>query len=299
MIEGIDGNALLNAFRQGKSDRYADQDRQMKMQRAQQQQNVMAQLFTGQSQAPSSPAQPAQPTFAQAFSPEAQTAMTNGTELPALPTMTGGGVIGQAMPRQKRPQLNEQVFAQLDPEMQGQIATMLKNRSDTELKQEEARQAAIGSAAEYLLTKVPEEKWPQFYQQVIAPHLREANVSEEQIALNANQLTREALGYHSAASRTTQQVIENSLKEREFQAGKVMAPTPGSGLFRIRPDSVETIVAPNDGSKVTGSPVTAAPVTVTNADDYAKVPPGASYMDPQGHVRQKPGGPTPQASGGF
>lgn len=41
------------------------------------------------------------------------------------------------------------------------------------------------------------------------------------------------------------------------------------------------------------------PVQITGTDDYARLPPGATFIDPDGQIRTKAGGPTPQASGGF
>lgn len=265
MIEGIDGNALLNAFRQGKSDRYADQDRQRKLQAADQQRSVMTQLFTGQSQTPSEPtSQPAQPTFAQAFSPEAQTAMTNGSPLPAMPT---GGVIGQAMPRQDSPQLNQQAFARLqmsDPETASQIASALKTRSETELKQFDAQNAAIGSSADYL-RRITMDQRPAFYANVIVPHLRDAGVSESQIAAGANGLDDNTLGYHAANAMELHQRLELELKQREFDAGKSV-PVPADGnLAIITPDgkvrwAIGGGAAPGNGAPTQSSSVPSAAI---------------------------------------
>jgi len=120
--------------------------------------------------------------------------------------------------------------------------------------------------------------------------LRDAGVSEAQIAAGANGLDDNTLGYHAANAMQLHDRLKLELDQREFEAGKVMAPTPGAGLFRVRPNSVETIVAPNDGSKVTGSPV-------TNNPNQKSI--GGKTYEKRGEDWYEIGGPTPQASGGF
>ena len=86
---------------------------------------------------------------------------------------------------------------------------------------------------------------------------------------------------------------------------KVITPQAGAGAFSITPglpgSGVETLVAPNDGTQTVGAPVNGggAPTKVTDAASYNAVPPGGMYQTPDGHIRQKPGGPTQPASGSF
>ena len=84
----------------------------------------------------------------------------------------------------------------------------------------------------------------------------------------------------------------------------IITPQAGAGAFSTTPglpnSGVTTLVAPNDGTQQTGAPVSGGALPmVTDGPTYNAVPPGGMYQTLDGHTRQKPGGPTPQASAPF
>lgn len=89
------------------------------------------------------------------------------------------------------------------------------------------------------------------------------------------------------------------LKATEAPKAEIRATEPGGGLYRVRPDGVDVLVAPNDGSQPFGAPAQGGPRRVTDEASYNAVPPGAAYMAPDGTIRRKPGGPTGSQSGTF
>ena len=98
MIQGIDGNALLNAFRQGRSDR-ADQDKaQAEKARQEQRAGIMASMFpqsggVASQFAPSQPAQRPSMAVPDAFmqSPDQAPERPLAAAMGALPGMDAGG----------------------------------------------------------------------------------------------------------------------------------------------------------------------------------------------------------------
>ena len=73
-------------------------------------------------------------------------------------------------------------------------------------------------------------------------------------------------------------------------------PVPqGGNVWGMDPQSGAII----SGGPQGGAPTGRAPVPVRSPQELDALPPGAKYIGPDGNVRTKPGGPTPQASGGF
>lgn len=325
MIQGIDGMALINAMRAGRQDRYADQQREQEQRalkvetaRKEYETGLVANLLGGTGQrnslaenyAPSNP-QPA-PSFDSAFSPQTMQAfggMDQGG--PAPQGLTGQQRMPQAPMNERtgqQPQngVDPQILQKLlvsNPERWTPVVSALKNMGEMETKRADARNMAMAQASHWLET-VPLDQRLSAMHSIAAPFLAQAGWSEQE--LNGAQLTDSALRFYQSNAVDMDKLLTLKQQELEFQAGKIVTPQPGAGAFNYRPDGTMTeIISPNDGSQRMGTPsgggtpVRTGPRQVTNAQDYANIPPGASYMDPQGNVRQKPGGPTPNASGTF
>lgn len=86
-------------------------------------------------------------------------------------------------------------------------------------------------------------------------------------------------------------------------APKIITPEAGGGAFEYSPGGgMRTLIQPNDGTQPMGAPVgeqSGGIPRVADEASYAAVKPGQTYMTPDGSVRRKPGGQTPQASGTF
>lgn len=86
---------------------------------------------------------------------------------------------------------------------------------------------------------------------------------------------------------------------------KTMALEPGGSVARYNPmtGQTEMVVLANPGGVVPGTPVQGgAPANlphITSPDEAKRLPPGSQFIMPDGRVGTVPGGPTPQASGGF
>jgi hypothetical protein len=96
--------------------------------------------------------------------------------------------------------------------------------------------------------------------------------------------------------------IADAMDPRKEAQDRYVPLQPGGSLARIGPDGrAEIAIMQNDGSKPIGAPVQQAGQMPQVSDEasYAAVPPGAQYVGPDGQVRVKQGGQTPQASGGF
>lgn len=95
--------------------------------------------------------------------------------------------------------------------------------------------------------------------------------------------------------------LADALSPEKVTNSRIITPQPGGGAWELGADgTLKPLIQPNDGSQAVGAPIAAgnAP-TVTDQASYDAIPPGGQYMSPDGHIRVKQGGPTPQASGGF
>jgi hypothetical protein len=83
--------------------------------------------------------------------------------------------------------------------------------------------------------------------------------------------------------------------------GQIVPYTQGGGVAQMNPHThqLQTLVMPNEGGHQTGAPVGNVP-QVHDQASYDAVPPGSSYITPDGHTRVKQGGQMGAApSGGF
>lgn len=308
LIQGIDGGALLAAFRQGRSDRQADDKAKAAAKKAQELKGVMGQLFGEQSgggvtgqYAPNTP----QGAIPSAFTPDQPAAAVTAPAASPAP----------AAPRSTAPQINQQALAKLmvlDPETGGKITNALKDMSEMTLKQAESRNSHLGASARWLRQFPVQDRAARLQQ--IAPLLMENGVTAQQLHQASTDLSDQALQYfemhavdydhlidNELAARTeARQGDELNLKRQEFLAGKTVA-VPGDGnLALVKP------VIGQDGSVSTstqwavgGSQSAAAPVQVKSIEEAKALPPGTRFRDPNGVERVVPGGPTQPASGGF
>jgi hypothetical protein len=96
--------------------------------------------------------------------------------------------------------------------------------------------------------------------------------------------------------------IADAMEPQKSNNGQIVPFTPGGGVARFNPETqqVEVLVMPNQGGQTAGAPVQQGGLPqVADQASYDAIPPGSQYVGPDGQVRIKQGGPTPQASGGF
>ncbi len=308
MIQGIDGMALIKAFRTGREDR-AEQDKaQAEQARAEKIGGVMGQLFGGQTgggvagqYAPSQPA--IAPTMADAFNPEV---------MGQIGAMDAGGAAPGAMaapqaPMQRTGQQNVRPnpmqlarLIALDPKVGGEIASAFKSMNEDQIKMASAKNDIMGSAAAYVAQgKTPQERMERF--QMAAPQLQAMGWTPEELDGIDNDLSDNALQGYQALAIAYDNRIDNELKEREFMMGKTVAIPDGGNLATVKP------VIGDDGSVSTkteyaiGGPdgeVENIPRPMSKAEADALAP-GTRFIAPDGSIKTKPGGPTQPASGNF
>lgn len=308
MIQGIDGSALLAAFRQGRSDRSADDQAQAAKAKQDQIGGLMGQLFgpqrsgggvAGQYASP----QPAKaPTMAEAFNPQA---------MGQIGAMDAGGAAPVAAPPAMAPRQDTYQrpdpmalakLIALDPKVGGELASAFKSMDENQLKMASAKNDIMGSAAAYVAQgKTPQERMERF--QHAAPQLQQSGWTAEELDGIDNDLSDTALQGYQALAIAYDNKIDNERADREFMMGKTVAVAPGGSLATVKP------VIGDDGSVSTkteyaiGGPGEQssgiAPKPVTSKAEYDALPPGAEYTAPDGSHRQKPGGAGGNASDGF
>lgn len=295
LIQGIDGGALLAAFRQGRSDRATDDKTKAAAEEAKQWKGLMGQVMGGQSSggvagnfAPSQPAQAPDATgqtFDQAFSPQAMGAIQAPPAAPVAPSMPSQGM------SQPDPNILRKM-AVLRPEQAGQIITALKNLNESDLKQQQAKNDIMGAAAHYVqLGKSPQERLDRF--QHAAPQLLAMGWTQGQLQQAASDLSDTALQGFQGMAIDYDKMIDNELAERKFQAGDNVAVVPGGNVANIKPDGTAHYVIGGGGAP------TAAPVQVQSIEQAQKLPPGTRFIDPNGVERVVPGGGAGNGVGGF
>ncbi len=292
LIQGIDGGALLAAFRQGKSDRATDDKNKQAKDEAAQWKGLMAQAMGGQpsgggvtgnyaSPSPQTPPVAPGATFDQAFSPQAMTSIQSGP--PAAPMAPP--------PVSRGPDPNVlQKMAFLRPEQTGQVMTVLKTMDEMTIKRTQAKNDALGQAAHFL-EAYPEAQRPQMMQ-IVAQHLAEAGWAPQEIA-NAN-LTNDGLKAYQGMAIDYDKIIDNELAERKFQAGDNVAVVPGGNVANIKPNGTAHYVIGGGGQ-----PASAPAVHVKTIEEAQALPPGTHFIDPNGVARTVPGGQTASPSGTF
>lgn len=270
MIQGIDGGLLINALRQGRSDRYEDDARQMallKGKRDMERQDRIDGLVgralgrggggvTGQfgGGAPSDSTAPSQ-------------GMPQG--------MPQGGPMQPAPAQQpQRPQVDRGALTELlvmDPETYGKVVNGLNAMDEAQVKHYQNRNGAMASAAMFL-RRYPYEQRGQMLK-VIAPQLIQAGWTEQEIA--GADLHDDALTGYQAFGMDFEKAVAADLKEREFRAGKTVPMVPGGGLATVRPtfdqygnvtgNKAETVIEPYGGMGDAGG----------GAVDTSGIPPAA------------------------
>jgi hypothetical protein len=279
LIQGIDGGALLQAFRQGREDRYANEDRLRKQQDEErktaqdaQVRDLVGNLYGGQQPATvassyGAPQAPAPQTFGEAFNPASMEAIGNGSAPPAPPAP----VAPPQMPTQApRPQLNQQVFSQLvaiRPELANQIATSLKTMGEVDLAQHKERNIAMGAAAHYLAS-YPQEQRPALMQHVAA-YLQEAGWTPEELA-HVN-LSDEGLKAHQGGAIDLDKLIDNELAQREFDAGKTIPVTAGGSVALVKPDGTARYVVGGAGNTGPPGPSGIPPAAVAHLKQHPEL----------------------------
>jgi hypothetical protein len=141
---------------------------------------------------------------------------------------------------------------------------------------------------------------------------RNPNVSDEQIYAQVlpalQQMRIDTSGWPQPGDPQLSQHIQNALtvadamEPQKQSNGQIVPFTPGGGVARFNPETqqVEVLVMPNQGGQTAGTPVQQGGLPqVADQASYDAIPPGSQYVSPDGQVRVKQGGQTPQASGGF
>lgn len=314
MIQGIDGGVLLQALRAGRSDRMDDMAFQAKQEAARREAEkqkqiggLMGQLFGSQQPssggvsgnfAPPNPQTTAQPqNFSEAFGNGIPA--EGAVEQSAAPTVAPQ-IAPQAPQRRYNPEVLAQLIA-LDPETGGKMVTAFKQMDEANLKALETKNTALGATAAWL-SRVPEDERQGALQSVL-PQLLAAGWTQEEIA--GRPLTNQALRGYQAQAMDVDTIIDNTLAEREFLAGKTVPVTAGGSVAVVRPtvDPLGNVTGTSQeyiiggGGETSGtSPNIAAPQSKA---DYDALPPGATYRAPDGTVRTKPGGGASNGTGTF
>lgn len=309
MIQGIDGGVLLQALRAGRNDRMDDMAFQAKQdalradaEKQKQIGGLMGQLFGGQQ--PSSggvsgnfaPSQPtAQPqNFSEAF----------GSGIPeegasAAPTAS---VAPQVAPQAPQRRYNPEVLAQLialDPETGGKMASAFKSMDEANLKALETKNTALGAAASWL-SRVPENE-RQAAMQVVLPQLVAAGWSEQEIT--GRPLTDQALRGYQAQAMDVDTIIDNTLAEREFLAGKTLSVAPGGSVALVKPTvGADGSVGTSTEYIIGGGGASVSPGNlpqVTSPEEAMRLSPGTKFLLPDGRVGTVPGGGASNGTGNF
>lgn len=298
MIQGIDGNALINAFRAGKQDRASEYEMQAKRAeteakaaREKETRGLMGQLFGG--------AAPRSGGVVGAYGLPTGRASGQtpgyGDGIPGN-TRIDGSVVpmddgeAQEPPRAPYDPNILQKLVMLDPEVGGKIAGALKTMDEMTIKRHQEMNDIMGAAAHYL-AKVPQNERAQAMQ-IIAPQLKAAGWTDQQIA-GADLSDRGLQGYQAVAI-DYDKMFDNELAERKFQAGDNVAVAAGGNVANIKPDgTARWIVGGGAAPASEGLP------RAQSKADVDALPPGAQFIAPDGTIRTKPGGGSGNATGGF
>jgi hypothetical protein len=297
LIQGIDGGALLEAFRQGRSDRATDDKNKQAKDEAAQWKGLMAQAMGGQPSGGGvtgnyAPAQPQTPpvalgaSFDQAFSPSAMSAIQSGPA-PVAPSAAPQG------PRAPDPNILRQMVM-LRPEQAGQVITALKTLNEGDLKQQQAKNDIMGAAAHYVQQgATPAERLDRF--QHAAPQLLAMGWTQDQLQKAASDLSDTALQGFTGMAIDYDKMIDNELAKRKFQAGDNVAVVPGGNVANIKPDGTGSYVVGGPGGQSGNSTMP----HVSSPEEALRLKPGTRFMLPDGRVGTVPGGGASDGTGGF
>ncbi len=298
----LDVPSLLNVYQAGKQGRMQDMlfQRQIaaedrKADAETKRMGVMSRLFQPQNQQPKG----GDPTPA----------------APVNPAEVGAGM-GQAMvqppqqlvdpsqlpPRSDGVRLNPQALQelyQIDPKGAMDIQTMFFNADKAGFERAQQNGETMYKAATLLLDTPPEQR-PAVFQSML-PQLRSLGVDDQQ--LQGIDLSDRGLQNYATLGNTLANVSD-ARKPKVFSPGDEEQDINGNVLRRsnqprivMGPDGVPYEVGVRGGPQ-TGPANTAAPMPIRNAADYDALPPGATYVDPNGIERVK-GGASPQGSRTF
>lgn len=224
MIQGIDGGALIQAFRAGRNDRFAIEDRERQhraqdeeLEHKRQVRGLVGQLYEPGEQ-PSVASQFGAPeasgpaSFGEAFSPETMGALGRGEDpAPVAPPAP------QRAPSAPARQVNRDALTQLillEPEVGARIASALKDMDDANLERIERRNNFMGAAAQYVAQgATPEERMERF--QIAKPQLLESGYTEEELDGIDDDLSDERLQFFMATAIDYDKIIDNERAERE------------------------------------------------------------------------------------
>ena len=305
MIQGIDGSALLAAFRQGRSDRSADDQAQAAKAKQEQIGGLIGQLFPqGQSgggvagqYAPSQPAQratmPVPETFMQAPEQAPQTPSAGPVVAPSAPMQA---------PTQRMAGPDPNILMKLtvlDPEYGGKVASVLKTMGEADLAAFQKGNDAMGHVAHWIEQETARNPKADARQLLAstAGYLRSAGISDEQIA--QADTSPQGLRMYYGRSLDMDKLHDNELADREFMMGKTVAIPDGGNLATVKP------VIGADGSVGTkteyaiGGPGEQPSVQVQSIEEAMKLPPGTHFRDPNGVERVVPGGGAGNGTDGF
>lgn len=240
MIEVPNAGSMIQAFRQGRMDRMADEEMRLKAEEARKAREKAAKWegAMGRAFLPSTPSMGTQMTQEQ---PEGSTVpstmaprwneRTQSYEDQAIPNAPIASP--NIQPSQSRPRLNPEVFKEMliiDPEAALKLHDAFAKMDEADMKRYEGRNKVLGSVAADLLS-VPQEQRAQAMR-IVAPALLNAGWTPEE--LNQADLSDRGLQSYRALAVDAEKIMTEARQEREFSATeRHRRMTEGQGERRI------------------------------------------------------------------
>lgn len=246
-VQGIDGSALINAFRQGKADRQAEQAAQAAAAEAEHKRSVMERLFSPQTE---SGGGGVTGQMGMADTPSVETAWSD-------PSVFEGGAAASPTEPNAAPaaepsnpyELNPDALKELaviDPKMAVDLHKAFGELGKDQLEKANAANTAIGQGA-YYLSQLPQNQRAQAFQNLI-PHLEANGMDQGQIREAYQQLQQAGwsdayINFQIARSGDLDKMMGKILDERENAQGKIVNFGPESGAMRVLPNGEKDILA--------------------------------------------------------